>query len=45
VGITTTVAYQDGTKIDRTIDLRIVDLTTYRAPEGRGRRPVWSGRR
>ncbi|MBK8468373.1 MAG: AMP-binding protein [Candidatus Phosphoribacter sp.] len=45
VGITTTVAYQDGTKVDRTIDLRIFDLTTYRVPEGRGRRPVWSGRR
>ena len=45
VGITTTVTYQDGTKVDRTIDLRIVDLTTYRVPEGRGRRPVWSGRR
>jgi long-chain acyl-CoA synthetase len=45
IGITTTVTYQDGTKVDRTIDLRIVDLTTYRVPEGRGRRPVWSGRR
>ncbi len=45
VGITTTVTYQDGTKVDRTIDLRIVDLTTFRVPEGRGRRPVWSGRR
>ena len=45
IGITTTVTYQDGTKVDRTIDLRIFDLTTYRVPEGRGRRPVWSGRR
>ncbi len=45
VGITTTVTYQDGTTIERTIDLRIVDLTTFRVPEGRGRRPVWSGRR
>ena len=45
IGITTTVTYQDGTKVDRTIDLRIFDLTTYRGPEGRGRRPVWSGRR
>ncbi|MBK8869208.1 MAG: AMP-binding protein [Actinomycetales bacterium] len=45
VGITTTVAYQDGTKVDRTIDLKIIDLTHYREPEGRGRRPVWSGRR
>jgi long-chain acyl-CoA synthetase len=45
VGVTSTVAYQDGTKIDRIIDLRIFDLTTYREPDGRGRRPVWSGRR
>ena len=45
VAITTTVTYQDGTKIDRNIDLRIYDLTSYRVPEGRGRRPVWSGRR
>ena len=45
IGITTTVTYQDGSKVDRTIDLRIVDLTNYREPEGRGRRPVWSGRR
>ena len=45
VGITTTVTYQDGSKVDRTIDLPIVDLTTFRVPEGRGRRPVWSGRR
>ena len=45
VGITTTVTYQDGTQVDRTIDLAIVDLTSFRVPEGRGRRPVWSGRR
>jgi len=45
VGVTSTVTYQDGTKIDRNIDLRIFDLTTYREPDGRGRRPVWSGRR
>ncbi len=45
VGVTSTVTYQDGTKIDRDIDLRIFDLTTYREPDGRGRRPVWSGRR
>jgi long-chain acyl-CoA synthetase len=45
VGVTSTVTYQDGSKVDRIIDLRIVDLSTYREPEGRGRRPVWSGRR
>lgn len=45
VGVTSTVTYQDGTKIERDIDLRIFDLTTYREPDGRGRRPVWSGRR
>lgn len=45
VGVTSTVTYQDGTTIDRDIDLRIFDLTTYREPDGHGRRPVWSGRR
>jgi len=41
----TTVTYQDGSKVDRTIRLRIYDLASYQVPEGRGRRPVWSGRR
>ena len=45
VGITSTVTYQDGTTVDRVINLTIVDLATFREPEGHGRRPVWSGRR
>ena len=45
VGISSRVTYQDGTSILRELSLTIFDLTTYRIPEGRGRRPVWSGRR
>ena len=45
VQVTSTVAYQDGTSVERRIDLVFVDMTGYRVPEGRGRRPVWSGRR
>ncbi|MDV3221609.1 AMP-binding protein [Intrasporangium sp.] len=39
------VTYQDGTQVERNLVLTIVDMSTFRAPEGRGRRPVWSGRR
>ncbi|HEX2705097.1 MAG TPA: AMP-binding protein [Candidatus Lustribacter sp.] len=45
VEIRSSVTYQDGSKVERSIDLVIVDMSTYREPEGRGRRPVWSGRR
>ena len=45
VQVRTAVAYQDGTVVQRTIDLLIFDLTTYVVPAGQGRRPVWSGRR
>ncbi len=45
IGIRSKVTYQDGTSVVRDLHLRIFDLTTYRIPEGRGRRPVWSGRR
>ena len=45
VDISSRVTYQDGTSIERELTLRIFDLTTYSIPEGRGRRPVWSGRR
>lgn len=45
VTIASTVTYQDGTSVERTIPLRIFDLDTFSVPEGRGRRPVWSGRR
>ena len=39
------ITYQDGSSTERELDLDIFDLTTYTIPEGRGRRPVWSGRR
>ena len=42
--IRSTITYQDGSRVERQIVLHIVDLTTFRVPEGRGRRPVWSGR-
>ena len=45
VGITSRITYQDGSSVDRELSLRIFDLSTYSIPEGRGRRPVWSGRR
>jgi long-chain acyl-CoA synthetase len=44
VEVKTTVTYQDGTRVDRLIPLRIVDLTGFAPPAGRRRRPVWSGR-
>ena len=45
VGITSRISYQDGTSVVRELALRIFDLSTYTIPAGRGRRPVWSGRR
>jgi long-chain acyl-CoA synthetase len=45
VTIRSLITYQDGTQVERNLVLDIVDMTTFRAPEGRGRRPVWSGRR
>jgi long-chain acyl-CoA synthetase len=45
VSVRSRVTYQDGTSVERVLDLRIFDLTTYEIPQGRGRRPVWSGRR
>ena len=45
IGLSSRITYQDGTSVLRELSLRIFDLTTYRIPEGRGRRPVWSGRR
>ncbi|WP_228266630.1 AMP-binding protein [Ornithinimicrobium ciconiae] len=45
VTIHSRVTYQDGTSIERELTLDIFDLTTYTIPQGRGRRPVWSGRR
>ena len=45
VEVRSVVTYQDGSTVQRTIDLRILDLTSYVVPTGRGRRPVWSGRR
>ena len=45
VEVRSVVTYQDGSNVERTIDLRIFDLTSYVVPAGLGRRPVWSGRR
>jgi long-chain acyl-CoA synthetase len=45
VAVRSVVSYQDGSTAERRLDLRIYDLTGYRVPHGRGRRPVWSGRR
>ncbi len=45
VEVRSAVTYQDGSIVERTIDLRIFDLIGYVVPAGRGRRPVWSGRR
>ena len=45
VEVRSAVTYQDGSIVERTIDLRIFDLTSYVVPAGQGRRPVWSGRR
>ena len=45
VDVSTTVTYQDGSTVQREIRLAIVDMSTYHVPEGRKRRPVWSGRR
>ncbi|MFX0539189.1 AMP-binding protein [Ornithinimicrobium sp. Y1847] len=45
VSISSRITYQDGSSVLRELDLDIFDLTTYEIPAGRGRRPVWSGRR
>jgi len=45
VEVRSVVTYQDGSSVERTIHLRIFDLTRYLVPAGHGRRPVWSGRR
>ncbi|MDO5740726.1 MAG: AMP-binding protein [Ornithinimicrobium sp.] len=45
ISLSSRVSYQDGSTVLRELSLRIFDLTTYQIPAGRGRRPVWSGRR
>lgn len=45
VRVRSRITYQDGSVTERELALRILDLTTFTIPEGRGRRPVWSGRR
>ncbi len=45
VTVHTTVTYQDGSKVDRSTTLGIYSMDGYHEPEGRSRRPVWSGRR
>ncbi|MGH3433584.1 MAG: AMP-binding protein, partial [Thermocrispum sp.] len=44
VTIASRVTYQDGTSVKREIALRVFDLATFDLPQGRRRRPVWSGR-
>jgi long-chain acyl-CoA synthetase len=44
VDVHTTVAYQDGTRAERTIVLAIREPVSQRALAQRRRRPVWSGR-
>ena len=45
VDVSSVITYQDGTTVKRELELKIFDLTTYQAPAGLARRPVWSGRR
>lgn len=45
VDVRSRITYQDGSSVERVLQLDIFDLTTYTVPQGRGRRPVWSGRR
>ena len=45
VTVRSRITYQDGSSVERELTLTIFDLTSYTIPEGRGRRPVWSGRR
>ena len=45
VEIDSTIVYQDGTTLARTIPLRIFDLSTYTIPTDAARRQVWSGRK
>lgn len=45
VTVDSTIAYQDGTTLARTIPLRIFDLSTYTIPTDAARRQVWSGRK
>ena len=45
VAVHSVISYQDGSKAERRLDLRIFDLSSYSVANGRGRRPVWSGRR
>ncbi len=45
VTIRSRITYQDGSTVERQLVLTIFDLTSYEIPKGRGRRPVWSGRR
>lgn len=45
VKVDSTIVYQDGTTLARTIPLRIFDLSTYTIPTDAARRQVWSGRK
>ena len=45
VSVRSSITYQDGSSVERELTLTLFDLTSYTIPKGRGRRPVWSGRR
>ncbi len=44
VTVTSVVTYQDGTKAERRIPLRLVSMDDFRPAPGKQRRLVWSGR-
>ena len=45
VTVRSRITYQDGSTVERELELTIFDLRSFQIPKGRGRRPVWSGRR
>jgi long-chain acyl-CoA synthetase len=44
VGVHTTVTYQDGTRTERTITLKVLEPVSQQSLARRPSRPVWSGR-
>ncbi len=45
VTLVSRVAYQDGSTVERKLDLRIYDVAKTEATKRRGRKRIWSGRR
>lgn len=43
--VTSTITYQDGTNVNREIDLQVFDMSGYELPADYHRRPIWTGRR